>query len=45
MRNEISLAFERSKNQKRPALLSYTVAGDNTKKKIIRNFKFYIQKY
>ena len=33
MRNEISLAFERLKKQKRPALLSYTVAGDNTKKK------------
>ena len=33
MRNEISIAFERLKKQKRPALLSYTVAGDNTKKK------------
>ena len=42
MRNEISLAFEKLKKQKRPALLSYTVAGDNTKKKITRNFKFYI---
>ena len=29
----ISLAFERSKKEKRPALLTYTVAGDNTKKK------------
>ena len=29
----ISLAFEKSKKQKRPALLTYTVAGDNTKKK------------
>jgi len=29
----ISLAFEKSKNEKRPALLTYTVAGDNTKKK------------
>ena len=34
MRNEISLAFERLKKQKRPALLSYTVAGDNTKKSL-----------
>ena len=29
----ISLAFEKSKKEKRPALLTYTVAGDNTKKK------------
>ena len=29
----ISLAFEKSKREKRPALLTYTVAGDNTKKK------------
>ena len=28
-----SLAFEKSKKEKRPALLTYTVAGDNTKKK------------
>ena len=42
MRNEISLAFERLKKQKRPALLSYTVAGDNTKKKSLENIKFYI---
>ena len=32
MRNEISLTFERLKKQNRSALLSYTVAGDNTKK-------------
>ena len=29
----ISLAFENSKKEKRPALLTYTVAGDNNKKK------------
>jgi len=29
----ISLAFEKSKKAKRPALLTYTVAGDNSKKK------------
>ena len=29
----IDLAFEKSKKEKRPALLTYTVAGDNTKKK------------
>jgi len=29
----ISRAFEKSKREKRPALLTYTVAGDNTKKK------------
>tara|TARA_B100000029_G_scaffold292969_1_gene286488 strand:+ start:385 stop:1188 length:804 start_codon:yes stop_codon:yes gene_type:complete len=29
----ISLAFKKSEEEKRPALLTYTVAGDNTKKK------------
>ena len=29
----ISLAFEKSKKEKRPALLTYTVAGDNNKNK------------
>ena len=29
----ISLAFKKSKEEKRSALLTYTVAGDNTKKK------------
>ena len=29
----ISLAFKNCKTEKRPALLTYTVAGDNTKKK------------
>lgn len=33
MKSNIRLAFEKCKNVKRPALLTYTVAGDNTKKK------------
>ena len=33
MKNKISLAFEKAKRENRPALLTYTVAGDNTKKK------------
>ena len=32
----ISLAFEKSKKEKRPALLTYTVAGDNNKKKSLQ---------
>ena len=28
----INLAFKKSKKEKRPALLTYTVAGDNSKK-------------
>ena len=35
MRTQISLAFEKAKKENRPALLIYTVAGDNTKKKCI----------
>ena len=31
--SSISLAFQKCKNEKRPALLTYTVAGDNTKRK------------
>ena len=31
MVNSISLAFEQARKERRPALLSYTVAGDNTK--------------
>tara|TARA_B100001093_G_C26625930_1_gene926730 strand:+ start:87 stop:887 length:801 start_codon:yes stop_codon:yes gene_type:complete len=31
MTSKIKLAFERCKKEKRPALISYTVAGDNTK--------------
>ena len=32
MANLINLAFEKARKEKRPALLTYTVAGDNTKK-------------
>ena len=31
--SQISLAFKKCQEEKRPALLTYTVAGDNTKKK------------
>ena len=33
MINQISIAFEKAKKENRPALLTYTVAGDSTKKK------------
>ena len=32
MINYINLAFKKSKKEKRPLLLTYTVAGDSTKK-------------
>ena len=41
MISQINLAFKKAKSENRPALITYTVAGDNTKKKIFRNFKFY----
>ena len=31
MKSQITLAFETCRNEKRPALITYTVAGDNTK--------------
>ena len=31
MKSKISLAFENCKKEKRPALITYTVAGDNNK--------------
>ena len=36
---QISLAFKKCKNEKRPALLTYTVAGDNSKKKSLEILK------
>ena len=39
MINEISLAFKNAKKENRPALLTYTVAGDNTKKKSLEILK------
>ena len=35
----ISLAFKRCRNEKRPALLTYTVAGDPNKKKALEILK------
>ena len=35
----INLAFKKTKNEKRPALLTYTVAGDNSKKKSLEILK------
>ena len=40
----ISQAFNKAKNENRPALLTYTVAGDNTKKKSLEILKS-ISKY
>ena len=39
MKSQISLAFEKCRNENRPALLTYTVAGDNTKKKSLEILK------
>tara|TARA_B100001173_G_C15910907_1_gene514111 strand:+ start:73 stop:870 length:798 start_codon:yes stop_codon:yes gene_type:complete len=35
----INLAFKKTKNEKRPALLTYTVAGDSTRKKSLKILK------
>ena len=35
MLNPISIAFKRAKEENRPALLTYTVAGDSSKKQSI----------
>ncbi len=45
MINSISSAFKKSKVEKRPALLTYTVAGDNNKKKsldILKSLSKYV---
>ena len=39
MLNPISIAFKEAKKEKRPALLTYTVAGDNSKKKSLEILK------
>ena len=36
MKSKINLAFEKCKKQKRPALITYTVAGDNTKENSLK---------
>ena len=37
--SSISLTFKKCKKEKRPALITYTVAGDNTKKKSLEILK------
>ena len=39
MKSEIGLAFKKCKRENRPALLTYTVAGDNTKKNSLKILK------
>ncbi len=39
MSSLISKVFSNAKNEKRPVLLTYTVAGDNTKKKSLEILK------
>ena len=39
MKSQISLAFQKCKKENRPALLTYTVAGDNTKKNSLEILK------
>ena len=39
MKSEINLAFHNCKKENRPALLTYIVAGDNTKKKSLEILK------
>ena len=39
MINPISLAFDKAKSENKPALLTYSVAGDNTKKKSLEILK------
>ena len=36
MKSKIALAFEKCKKEKRPALITYTVAGDNTKENSLK---------
>ena len=45
MKNAIDIAFKNANKENRPALISYTVCGDNNKKKIFRNFKIYFKKF
>ena len=45
MKSQISLAFQKSKRENRPALITYTVAGDNSKKKsleILKSISHYV---
>ena len=40
MKSKINLAFEKCKKEKRPALITYTVAGDNNKNNSPKNIKY-----
>ena len=45
MNSNIALAFEKCKKENRPALLTYTVAGDNSKNtsfKILKSISKYV---
>ena len=42
MKSQISLAFKKCRKENRPALLTYTVAGDNTKKKSLEILNQYL---
>ncbi len=44
MKSKITLAFEHCRKEKRPALITYTVAGDNTKKNSLK-ILYSISKY
>ena len=39
MKSQINSAFQKCKKQNRPALITYTVAGDNTKKNSLQILK------
>ena len=39
MKSKITLAFDNCKKEKRPALITYTVAGDNDILQLIRNLE------
>ena len=41
-KSPIAEAFNNCRNKKRPALLTYTVAGDNTKNKSLEILKKYL---
>ena len=40
MKSKIALAFQNCKKEKRPALITYTVAGDNTKNNSLKILPF-----
>ena len=42
MKSQISLAFQKCREDNRPALITYTVAGDNTKKNLWKFLNQYL---